>query len=334
MNSGTDLSSWLLGILSILVSVVTFIITYRQTIGARKERAKNAAAEVRKLLYRNLIVEGSFPTLENLERILSAKVYEHSIKSTDLPDAADFIDFTYGRIVEDELIKSDQKEKLVQKVLGTLGSQAETSVSTIEFKTPIKKESWITIATAAFSIMIGLAVSMLVSAKIQSSDLFDSKYIIITAFTILGAVLSIILAQSVLKSKAGYNEPASSPTRSLRQDYLSLENAVEKHLQAGKYQISKDVRISKRNPNYRIDIQAVKAEKEYLIELAVFRKFVPSAILRRYKDLATVAKKNNKQAKLILITKGQLTDSIKNSSWLQDWDHIIDEQSIESIKSL
>jgi len=38
-----------LGLIGIGISVGTFIITYRQTIGARKERAKNVVSDVNKI---------------------------------------------------------------------------------------------------------------------------------------------------------------------------------------------------------------------------------------------------------------------------------------------
>ncbi len=50
--------SELWSVLGIVVSVGLFLIGYRQTVGARKERVTNANQEVEKILVRRIVLEG------------------------------------------------------------------------------------------------------------------------------------------------------------------------------------------------------------------------------------------------------------------------------------
>ena len=168
-----DVSSLLLGLFGIIVSVVTFIFTYKQTIGARVERAKNVVNEVNKILYRNLILEKFIPTLEELNRILSSKILEHKIKESDLPAEIDFLNTLYTRLVEDELIDIRRKNKLILKIDEKIKTEIKKLLSEEPVEEKKEKEETFFFITALISIFVGMLSFLipLYNFKIPSFDI-------------------------------------------------------------------------------------------------------------------------------------------------------------------
>lgn len=106
----------LLTCLGIAVTIITFIVVYKQTIGVRKERAKNAFNEIIKSIYRNLMIDTILPTYDELNRVISSKIYEHRIKTNDLPLEIDFINTVYTKVIENEFLKTNKKNQLLEKI--------------------------------------------------------------------------------------------------------------------------------------------------------------------------------------------------------------------------
>ena len=78
------LGDYVLGIAGILLSVVFFIVGYRQTIGAKKERVTSANTEVERILVRRVFSETYVPRLADVSRILEGKARDFRVRTTDL----------------------------------------------------------------------------------------------------------------------------------------------------------------------------------------------------------------------------------------------------------
>ncbi len=84
-----------LGLGGIAVSVVTFAIGYRQTIGARQARAQAADEAVVDMLLRRLVLEQLELSTEEVQRAVNGKAIEQRPAGV----GADAIDATSGSVV-------------------------------------------------------------------------------------------------------------------------------------------------------------------------------------------------------------------------------------------
>jgi len=75
-------SDSLLGILGIAVSVVLFLIGYRQTVGAKKERVAAADSEIEKILVRRIVLEGYVLKTADIERLAEGKARDNMEQTT------------------------------------------------------------------------------------------------------------------------------------------------------------------------------------------------------------------------------------------------------------
>jgi hypothetical protein len=100
--------------IGIAVSVILFLVGYRQTIGAKKVRAESAFNEIGQILLRNLVDRNYVLTISEINRIIQAKCIEKKIKINDLPDEITFINVLFTRIAEDEILSCDKKNEYMQ----------------------------------------------------------------------------------------------------------------------------------------------------------------------------------------------------------------------------
>jgi len=328
-----EVSSLILGLIGIGFSIVTFIITYKQTIGARRERAKNVIHEVNKMLYRNLILEEFIPTLEEINRILSSKILEYRIKESDLPADIDFLNTLYTRLVEDELIETKIKNKLISKI----DEKIKSELKKIFVEEPIEErkdsDTYFFFVSAILSMMIGMLAFLLplYDFKIPAFDMKDITMIISILFSMIVALL---ITQNILKQKDREVEE-SSPTKSRFKELLEFENKVYKKIKnSGFENIKRDFRFEKDKQMFMIDFFAQKNKTNYYFEVKHFRTIAPTFILERLGKMATDIKERDKKAKLVLITKDKIILNERIKKYLVNWDYIIDETSLNKLKDI
>jgi len=71
-------------IISAVISVFLFILGYRQTIGAKKERIKVANKNIENTLLRRLIFENFTPSIKGITKLTEGKARDHRVKHKDL----------------------------------------------------------------------------------------------------------------------------------------------------------------------------------------------------------------------------------------------------------
>ncbi len=63
--------------IGVLVSIFLFIISYRKTVGARKERVRSTNRSIYRALLRRMVLEGYKPTLTNINNLIDGKAIEN-----------------------------------------------------------------------------------------------------------------------------------------------------------------------------------------------------------------------------------------------------------------
>lgn len=102
--------------IGVVAAVIVIIIAYRQTIGARNERARLANEDLETILMKRVVLEGYQPSAEGLSRIISGKAREYSLKRTDLMNESQVLDVIFTKIIESDLITQELRADLIKRL--------------------------------------------------------------------------------------------------------------------------------------------------------------------------------------------------------------------------
>ena len=166
-----QLGNYLSEILSVAVSVVLFILTYKRTIGARKERATSANREIETILVRRLIQENYLPTAEEIARILDTKARDSRVRLSQLLNADQFINNAFTRVLESDFISSEKRESLLQQVSDWLESSSEKTLEEDTLEGAISSARSRTMATTLAAIAIAAAASFVGSLLVALPEI-------------------------------------------------------------------------------------------------------------------------------------------------------------------
>ena len=260
-------------------------------------------------------------------------VLEYKIKESDLPADIDFLNTLYTRLVEDELIETKIKNKLISKI----DEKIKSELKKIFVEEPIEErkdsDTYFFFVSAILSMMIGMLAFLLplYDFKIPAFDMKDITMIISILFSMIVALL---ITQNILKQK-DREVQESSPTKSRFKELLEFENKVYKKIKnAGFENIKRHFRFEKDKQMFMIDFFAQKNKTNYYFEVKHFRTIAPTFILERLGKMATDIKERDKKAKLVLITKDKIILNERIKKYLVNWDYIIDETSLNKLKNI
>lgn len=122
------MESYIQTALGIVVSVGLFLFGYRQTVGARKERARNANQPVHGALLRRMVLEDCSPAYDDLTRILESKAREFQVSVNDLLSEDQILNCLYADVFDSNLISPNQRQEIegrLSKILKELECRSE-----------------------------------------------------------------------------------------------------------------------------------------------------------------------------------------------------------------
>lgn len=102
--------------LGIFVSLILFVIGYRQTIGAKKERAKNANNSIHRAIMRRMVLEEYAPTYIDVTRIIEGKAREFHVSPNDLRSEEQVLNSLYTEVFDSDLISPPQRTEIEQRL--------------------------------------------------------------------------------------------------------------------------------------------------------------------------------------------------------------------------
>lgn len=119
-----SLETYIQTALGIAVSIVTFLIGYRQTIGARKERTRAANASLHRAILRRMVLEDYCPTTADLERLAEGKAREFQVRQSDLASPSQVLNALFTDVFDSDLIPPAQRVELEGKLRDALSRSA------------------------------------------------------------------------------------------------------------------------------------------------------------------------------------------------------------------
>ena len=299
-----DASTLTSTIIGIAFSTTLFLLGYRRTIGARKERIRSGNDEIEKILVRRIVLENFMPNREEIYRLIDAKARDFGVRPSDLLSEDQLINTVYTRIVESDFIPLEQRKN----VLGHLGSAIEDTK-----EEPVREESLdealssmgsrrrssFMVGTIAVSAtLVGTlftALAAIYRVKVELSEVLFT--LTLTATTSLAILVFIIAIFRTLERQK--EEP--SKTRDIS-DFVGFERSVIVALQ--QTGLTKFVHSDRKDSGYDFIIQP-KGQK-VLVEVKGWNRRIPISLVDRAVDRLRDAASQESASEAILVTRNKV----------------------------
>ncbi len=289
--------------IGIAVSILLFWLSYRQTIGAKKERTKNANKSLHRAVMRRMVLEDYTPKFKDISRVLEGKAREFNTSMNDMLSEEQVLNSIFTEVFDSDLISPSQRVEIETRLDSLfLNLEKQSGISSMqEFKilNVENKKKRDSIAVLAVSVsMVGASTSVLYSyikdpAAIISSNLewvSSGLGVFIVSLTML-SLISIIRKQK---------DDASSPSRSSSMiSAASFEIDVAKAIEKSDYTYKSEPRVGKFRPDFVINTE----NKSVVIEAKSWGDVVPLSIMKKTLNMLESMSNEDGIDSVILVTK-------------------------------
>nr|WP_298117913.1 hypothetical protein [uncultured Pseudomonas sp.] len=266
--------------LGILVSLVLFIIGYRQTIGAKKERAKNANSSIIRTMMRRMVLEDYSPAYKDISRIVEGKAREFQVSSNDLLSEEQILNSLYTEVFDSDLISPSQRIE-IEKRLNTAFDKVEkeplkptlAEFQQIKREKESKKES-VTAMVLSTSIL-GALTSVLYS--FYETKTFEPDFLLSALGVLVGSVAVLTVLITYRKSREIDVLPSRSSTSQISSEF---EADIAKILIKGGYKFVIEPSLDGLRPDFLVNVNG----RQVAIEAKSWSGSVPLHILKRTID--------------------------------------------------
>jgi len=299
------MENYLLGILGILVSIATFLLGYRQTVGAKKERIRTANKEIENLLVRRIVLEQLVPTRESINRLMNGKSRDFRVKVSDLYSEAQTLNVIYTRIIETDLIAKDHRNEILESlepVIAATEKEPYSEDQALELATQTKRKGLFDKTPFAMG-----AAASLIGALVAITTEFTSKGYVVGSIepifiaVLMSSIVAITAISLILKFKEKQEEVTSESSLSIMDKYIQLETDILKSISKIKGLEVKGAGIDK-GYDFTVDGNGRKA----VIEVKAWRSRPPISILKKTIDRVAEASKLAGANEAYIVTKNTL----------------------------
>lgn len=176
--------------IGIAVSVLLSVIGYRQTIGAAKERQRNANKEIESVLLKRIILENYDINVMNVNKVIEGIAISNQVRTNQLLSETQIISSLFTRVMENDFITAEHRSEILQrleKLSDTLDEETVTTQIEIDSKkSVIGVSSFIQIGIALTASISGVIVAFFPGLDSVNGliSTFDSYFPAIIVFTI------------------------------------------------------------------------------------------------------------------------------------------------------
>lgn len=291
-------------LVGIAASVFLFLLSYKQTVGAKKERVRIANNEIQQTIVKRIILESYTPNIADLSRLIDGKARDHRVKVNDLMSITQILNTVFTRIIESDLIASDQREKILERlnpIIVTVEESPIKEAEIIEIKPKIELTYQRLLPPLFIGIIastIGALLSILPYSQEETFSLLSNEIISVFALSIsIIALISIIF-----KIKESQEETNKS---SFLENSLEFEKEVGRLLK--KFGVLEPIPYHKKPYEIGYDYYIEIKGEGIIIEVKNWSKRFSINILQVTIDrLHRVIKSEENVKKAIIVTKNSI----------------------------
>lgn len=207
-----DVIMWFAGV---LITVTVFIISYRKTIRARKERVKSANKEIVAIMARSIANPKINIDKKIIQGIIRSKSREYKVSIDDLNDVFIILEDVMTTYIENEFISEKIKNTLIQKVKILL-KEKDTSKIETNIESYISRDRTRILMSTFFATIAMVAVmvasfGLIKPASVNKVDLPIPLLVSMTASIAIATLIAFmkltIERQKKLRDKVMYKGP-------------------------------------------------------------------------------------------------------------------------------
>ncbi|MDF4005235.1 hypothetical protein P3W33_17690 [Luteibacter sp. PPL552] len=293
--------------IGIFISIVLFLIGYRQTIGARRERTASANRAVYKALLRRLVLEEYSPKLDDVNRLIEGKAQEFKVPSGDLYSDEQLFNQVFAEIFDNDFIAPEKRAEIEKRLIGALDqlSKGKQNVGELRLASPDQeRKRFLLLAGLALlaSLMGALASLFLLGDKIlqfgADGSAFKAPLPVLTVFI---ASLVSVVAISFVRRAREYPEEISFRNSSATEAAL-LEYEVAATLAKLNTPFQIEPKIGLMTPDFVADVGG----KHIAIEVKSWRTPPPMALISRTAQYMQEVLKSGSADRAVVVTRGRL----------------------------
>jgi hypothetical protein len=199
------LSTYAQTALGLLVSIVLFVVGYRQTIGARKERVRSANTSLARAVLRRLVLEQYEPSIADLNHLIDGKAREFQVRPADLAPPENILTELFSTVFDNDLISPDRRteiERTLRRALNELEQPPETEHPSDQSASAPSSFYRSAIVLAVMTALVGSASSLL--PQVLRGELLDQRMLLAAVGVF---VASVGLIASILTLRRAREEP-------------------------------------------------------------------------------------------------------------------------------
>lgn len=296
------MTSYLLGVLGIVVSVALYYKGRRWTIGAARERASAANAHLERVLVRRLVLERHLLAENEIAMLVEGVARDYRVAVAEVHSTTQLLNTLYTRVMENDLILPEQREEALGLITPALAQSEATPIreeelEELESSTRRLKSTRRLIGVMAVLISV-LAAWVAVLPEITTLDSIVDLWTLLPMITgIAGGSLALI---GTLHSLSRLRESQEAPDNKREElsKYFAFEHRVRKAL------LSLGEVSTPSNHSDPFDFLLERAGKKFVIETKMWSRPNPASVALVARRLKRAANRVGGAEAVIVVRAG------------------------------
>lgn len=292
------MSAYILGIVGITVSMGLFLIGYRQTIGAKKERVNSANAEIEKILVRRIVLEGYTPNPVDVSRLLEGKARDFRVRAADLLSESQILNSIFTRVVETDFIPQNQREEILKRLVPAIAdAESEPIEEEAITELPTTRRQFLarTIALVAMGVIASLLGGLIaILPKLGTLQVKFSEILPAVGATFTASLVLIAFLVSFYRLRESQEETSKSSTLARS---VGFEREVVNVLEKAGFRLKV---AGLRDEGY--DFAFDRGGKKILVEIKAWSRPMPTRIVKRIAERLRQVAERERASEAIIVT--------------------------------
>ena len=303
------------------VPVITFLITYKKTVGVRKERERTAYREIISIMAKLVAHEQINPNLDVISGLFRSKAREYNV-NIEISSLPAIFEDVMTKFVENEFISQDVKKNLIDKTLSLQkeileAKEAKEAAIRVEEATTADLSSTVSAMLTVIGIVIGIIAATITILPTQMVSI--AAFAIIATITTVFVTLFSYLKQTEERAKkervsASYGSPIfEKMVFSALEKILPKENIEREAVLSGGQRVDFLLQID--NERIPIEVKYRTVQQNAIEQMLDYMRTLEAkrAILITNSSLTPKIKKFAEENNISLIDNVQSEEDIVNS---------------------
>lgn len=291
--------------IGIVVSVIFFLIGYRQTIGARRERVSSANRAVYKALLRRLVLEEYSPKLDDINRLIEGKAHEYKVSPGDLHPDEQVLNQVFAEIFDNDFIAPEKRSEIESRVTSAFDQLAKGKQTIDEARLASPDLSTRKMLLVGVLGLLASLLGTLVSLFLTIGKGIPADISAFRSFLPILAVFfaSLVLVITITFVKRAREAPDDVPSRvSAAAEGALLEHEVAATLAKQGISFQSEPKIGRLQPDFVVELQG----KRIAIEIKSWRAPPPISMISRAATYLQELVRTGAVDGAVVVTRGRM----------------------------